>query len=233
MHALFYTNKNRILLPLLLLFTVFQINAQSRYLENGISGTSVEMYASFEDSAYTCLGLDASYSIGGIMDIGFSLEREKDTLRSIDVIEWNYAFLFNTILIKQTDFTPLSFQLEFAYGLTNLATKDSRENIQLGHGQGFNVAGSIFRTFFPHNPLACTLGVTTGYTNYIFSGLDPLVFDDPERQRFIDLMYGGFFAITYQSKRGLILTLQTDLLYNHSANSFLIKPSLLFITSTY
>ena len=215
----------KILLILFFFAAVFQTQAQSRYLDKGISGSGFRINTAADDTGIVSGSLAASYSIGGIMDVGFQLSRDENTVRGIEVVEWNYAFLYNIIIVKQTEFNPLNFQLEGSFGYSNI---DSESSDQIRADRGFAVGASVFHRFFPQNPFSLTLGVKGVYRNYLYFYIPPA--DDPVEERELDSKYGGFAAFTFRTGSGPLLTLETEILYNHSESGFLVQPSILFTT---
>ena len=220
---------------LLLLFLLFPAGAQSRYLEEGIGGSSFGMETRISDGGIYSLGLTASYSIGGIMDFGFRLARETGTLEETEKIDWNYSFLYNLIVIKQSDMVPFSFQLEGAYGYTNVSSHYLDVNNRSQSAQGFHVAGSLYRLFNADGNFLLLLGGKGKYENYLLSefntatGLPVL----SSTQRNEELSWGGVTALSFKIDKGPLITLQVEVLYNQEAAGYIIEPSLMFISPSF
>ena len=230
------TNIGKIsLISLFLLTAALPMAAQSRYLDDGIGGSSFGIRTLTDDTGVYSVGLSASYSIGGIMDFGFRLARETGTLETYDKTEWNYSFLYNLIVIKQADLIPFSFQLEGSYGYTNVSSVYLDGNSLTQNSQGFDVAGSLFRLFNSESSYPFLLGAKGKYKNYVLNQYDNTsgipVLDSSRRNE--DLMYGGIASLSYKMDQGPLFTLEVEALYNQTSEKFVVESSLLFTSPSF
>lgn len=221
----------KILLILLFLCLVLNGFSQSRYLENGIGGSCFAFNTNFSSPGITSLGASAAYSIGGIMDIGFQLSRENGTIEGTDSTAWNFDFLYNIIVIKQSDVIPLSIQLEAGYGFSNISSNYLTTNNITRGGQGFNMGASVFREFNSKGLFSFLVGGKINYKNFMFtevdsSGTASLTTTDRDEDFFV----GGITAVSFKPEKWPIFTIELEVLYNQYADSVFFQPSLLIIS---
>ncbi len=227
---------SKYVLILLLFLTLPPIFGQSRYLENGISGSCLTINAVIDDGNYLSSGLSAAFSIGGIMDFGFDLNRETGNISSFDKTDWIFSFFYNIIVLKQTEFTPFSFQLEGTYGYTN-SSSDYLDYYQYTRGgQGFKIGGSIYRDFLLGNSLSLIFGAKADYRNYVYTetnNQNPAAPVVNNTDRVENLRWGGLGAITFHPKSWPVFILETEVLYDQTDGSIIVEPSLLVISPSY
>ena len=225
--------RNGVLVICLCLFALTPLFAQSRYLEDGIGGSSFNLLTVIDDSGLSSAGVSAAYSIGGIMDLGFSLCRQTGTLEDSDRTDWSFSFLYNLLIIKQSEYVPLSAQLEVAYGYANTSADYLDDNEYALEGQGFDFGLSAFYEFNFSEQFSGTLGLKGNYSNYFYSEINYQVPDSPELNSFDrieNLKMGGLAAVTCKAGGRLLLTLELELFYNQPDGDISIEPSLIIIS---
>ncbi|MCK5201606.1 MAG: hypothetical protein KAR21_24800 [Spirochaetales bacterium] len=189
-----------IFIVLTLLFTLpISISAQSRYLEDGIGGPGFEFSMGIVDYGLTTFGMTAAYSIGGIMDIGVFADRETGTLGNDPNTDINVGFLYNLIVVKQTEYIPFNLQLEGSYGYTNVSS-DYLDGLDLQkEGQGFQLGMSIYSEILIISKFGILVGGKGLYTNYIFTTTDVPVPAEPvvyNLERIEELEFGFLSSIS-------------------------------------
>lgn len=224
--------KTAFLSALILLLFVFAANAQSRYLEKGIGGSCFQFDTLFDASGLSSFGLSAAYSIGGSMDIGFSLDRAAGSVEGFDSTEWSFDFLYNIIVIKQSDYIPVSLQLEGTYGFTNISSDYLTNQDYTLEGQGFSVGASVFREFNSKGLFSFLVGAKGQYKNYLFTTTDNSD-SSSTTERNENFKWGGIAGISFKPVRWPVFTIQTEILYDQTAGGIFIEPSLLIISPSF
>ena len=223
----------------LILFSIIIIaplSAQSRYLENGIGGSCVSWEGVVDSTGLFDMGIAASYSIGGIMDIGFQLNREIGLIENYSKVDWNYAFLYNLIIIKQTKSVPFSFQLEGSYGFSN-TDSDGLQNLHFTNsGQGFQIGGLVYREFKILSSWSLLLGVEGAYRNYLYTMMDETNPASPvidSLNRIEDFQWGGLAAVTFRAEHWPVISLESGICYDQNSGRILVEPKISIISPSY
>lgn len=221
-------------IPLIALFFCLSLTvySQSRYLEDGIGGSAFGFNTFISADGLDAVGLSAAYSIGGKMDFGFELNRENGRVNGVDSTVWNFDFVYNLIVIKQTEYVPLSLQLESGYGFSNYSSDNFSDPIESYEGQGFNLGASIFREFNSNGIISFLIGGKALYqnTNYTTTYNDGTV---QYIKRIEDFSYGGIAAISLKPARWPIFTIELEALYSQDAGGVYLQPSLLIISPSF
>ena len=206
---------------------------QSRYLEDGISGPGLTINAGVNDYKFTTIGMAASYSIGGIMDFGVLMNRVEGTLYDTARTDIDFNFIYNLIVVKQSEYTPFNVQLEGTYGYTNV-NSDYLDFFKFQRtGQGFTIGMSVFSDLALINHLDFLIGVKGFYRNYLFtltdiSNPDVPVVDSLERAE--ELKMGVLAAVSLKLDNWLVIALGTDLLYSIMESGVSVIPTLSVIS---
>jgi hypothetical protein len=221
----------------IILISLITINgySQSRYLENGNNGSSFEAKTGFDESGFISAGLAAAYSISGIMDFGFQLDRNIVKEATSESTEWSFDFLYNIIVLKQTEYVPLSLQLGITYGYSNVPSDYQDDPDLTREGQGFTVEASLFHEFNSRGVVSFLIGATGSYTNYLFTISDYSDTSDvtTEYDREENFLWGGIAAISLKPKNSPYFTIEVEVLSNDSADEIYVKPSFLIISPKY
>lgn len=221
--------KYKFILIVLLLISVLPLSvfAQSRYLEDGIGGPGFELSMGIVNYKLTTFGLNTAYSIGGIMDIGFYANRETGTLYNFDRTDYNFGFLYNLIVVKQTDNVPFNLQLEGSYGNTNVESEFLTSTSQKREGQGFTFGVSLYSKI----PVSSMFGILVGgkglYKNYIFTE----TIAGSERTE--EFQYGFISAISMKLDNWPIAALGVEVLYSTPDPGISVKPSISIVIPSY
>jgi hypothetical protein len=210
---------------------VININSQSRYLENGIGGSAFQINTVFADTELLSAGLSAAYSIGGIMDIGFQLNRELGTVYGYESTCWSFDFLYNIIVLKQTDYIPLSLQLESTYGFTNVSSDYLTATDKTREGQGLQLGASFFREFFPKKLFSFLIGAKGIYKNYKFTEVDSAL-STTLTERSEEFSFGGIVAVSFKPKKWPIFSIEVEVLFNQTSG-ISVEPSFLITSPKY
>jgi len=215
-----------IFLTMLILFsgTVF---SQSRYLEDGIGGPGFEFSMGIIDYNLTTFGVSSAYSIGGIMDIGFFANRVTGTLYNKDRTDINLGFLYNVIIVKQTEFVPLNLQLEGSYGYTNVESDYLNNTAQEREGQGFTIGVSLYNEISVFSKFGILIGGKGLYKNYIFTETNA------GSERTEELKYGFISALSMKLDNWPIIALGVEVLYSTPDPGISVKPSISIINPSY
>ena len=213
---------------LILVFTLpMAVSAQSRHLEDGIGGPGFEFSTVIDDYKLTTIGMTAAYSIGGIMDIGFFIDRETGTLYNFDRTDINAGFIYNLIVVKQTKYVPFSLQLEGAYGYTNVSSEYLDFFDIQRVGQGFKFGLSIYSELAVLSNFAILVGGKGSYKNYIFTE----TFAGSERIE--ELKFGFLSAISMKLDNWPIFSLGVEVLYSIPETGISVKPSISIVKPSY
>ncbi len=212
---------------ILLLAVPMVVSAQSRYLENGIGGPGFEFSVVVDDDILSTIGITAAYSIGGIMDIGVFVDRETGTLYDFDRTDINVGFLYNLIVVKQTEYVPFNLQLEGAYGYTNISSEylDFWGIQRIGQGFKFGISVYSELTLFSH--FAILVGGKGSYKNYIFTETIA------GSERIEELQYGFISAFSMKLDNWPIIALGVEVLYSTPDPGISVKPSISIINPGY
>lgn len=226
-----------IFIVLTLLFTLpISISAQSRYLEDGIGGPGFEFSMGIVDYGLTTFGMTAAYSIGGIMDIGVFADRETGTLGNDPNTDINVGFLYNLIVVKQTEYIPFNLQLEGSYGYTNVSS-DYLDGLDLQkEGQGFQLGMSIYSEILIISKFGILVGGKGLYTNYIFTTTDVPVPAEPvvyNLERIEELEFGFLSSISMKMDKWPIISLGVEVLYSIPDPGISVKPTISIVNPGY
>ncbi len=203
-----------LLIFILVLFPVL-IFSQSKFLEDGVGGSSFSVMSDFDTAGYKSSGFYAGYSIGGIMDFGvvLNLETPKNEL--------DFAFIYDIIVIKQNNYNPINIQLEGAYGFTHSlsdAAKDMR---------GFNLGAFLFHEFFRTSVVSVLLGAKAKYTNYMVVTYDNSDPNNPiilSSKRLEKISYGGEMALSVKIHNWPIISAGVTGFYIPASSDMVFTP---------
>lgn len=220
-----YWKKILLFLPLFVLYlqNPTPLTAQSRYLEGGVGGSSFQFNTELNVYSFVAAGVTAMYSIGGIMDIGFNLNREIEKIDDYEYSGWDFNILYNLVVIKQREYVPVSMQLEASYGYSNFSEKDDTSDDPDQKGYGFTVGASVYREFFRYNLFSFLIGAKGFYKNYLITDTN----DNSSRSE--QLYFGGIGAVTMRPDQWPYLTFEMELLYNESGGLRFV-PSIIVTT---
>lgn len=212
---------------ILVLTLPMAISAQSRHLEDGIGGPGFEFSTVIDDYKLTTIVMTAAYSIGGIMDIGFFINREKGTLYNFDRTDINAGFIYNLIVVKQTEYNPFSLQLEGSYGYTNVSS-DYLDffDIQMV-GQGFKFGLSLYSELAVFSNFAILVGGKGFYKNYIFTETIA------GSERVEELKYGFLSTLSMKLDNWPIISLGVEVLYSIPDPGISVRPSISIVNPGY
>ena len=221
--------KNGFFFLLITLFFVFSgtVSAQSRYLEDGIGGPGFDFSMSLIDYNLAMFEVSAAYSIGGIMDIGFYTNRETGTLYGFDRTDYNFGFLYNLIVVKQTENVPFNLQLEGSYGYTNVDSEYLTNTSQEREGQGFTFGVSLFSDIPVFSRFSILVGGKGLYKNYIFTE----TIAGSERTE--ELHYGFISDFSMKLDNWPIISLGLEVLYSVPDPGISVKPSISIVSPSY
>lgn len=217
-----------IYLVLILVFILpMAVSAQSRYLEDGIGGPGFELSMGIVDYNLTTFGMTAAYSIGGIMDIGVFLDREASTIHGYERTDINVGFLYNLIVVKQTEYVPFNLQLEGAYGYTNVDSEYLTGTGQEREGQGFQLGVSIYSEIPAFSKFGILVGGKSFYKNYVFTQTDI------GSERTEELRYGFLSAVSMKLDNWPIISLGVEVLYLIQDPGISVYPSISIVNPSY
>ncbi len=215
-----------IVLALLFILPI-SVSAQSRNLEDGIGGPGFEFSMGIIDYELRNFGLTAAYSIGGIMDIGVFADREIGTLSGYERTDINAGFLYNIIVVKQTENVPFNLQMEGSYGYTNVSS-DYLDffDVQMV-GQGFKFGISIYSEIVVFSNFAILVGGKGLYKNYIFTRTDI------GTERTEELKVGFLSAVSMKLDNWPIISIGAEVFYPVSDPGIIVRPSISIVNPSY
>jgi hypothetical protein len=221
--------KNGYIFLIITLLFIFPgtVSAQSRFLEDGIGGPGFEFSMGIEDYKFSTIGVNAAYSIGGIMDIGFYSNRETGTLYNFDRTDINIGFLYNFIVVKQTEYVPFSLQLEGSYGYTNVDSDYLTQTSQEREGQGFTLGVSLYNEIPLFLNFTILIGGKGSYKNYIFTE----TIAGSERTE--ELKYGFISAVSMKLDNWPIIALGLEVLYSTPDPGISVQPTISIVIPSY
>lgn len=223
-------NSKRIIFIAIFFIISTTVFSQSRYLENGISGSCFTFNTTFASGGLNSFGASAAYSIGGIMDIGFQLKKEEGVVEGFSSTDWGFDFVYNIIVIKQTDFVPVSLQLEGSYGYVNRLPENWTNSEDSLDGQGFNLGVSVFREFNKKGIISFLIGAKGNYRNFIYT---TTISGASAAERKEDLFWGGIAAVSLRPVNWPIFTVELEVVYNQLAGGIYLEPSFLIISPSF
>ena len=224
-----------ILLSLLAFYALPSIcTAQSKFLGNGIGGSSFEITTAIDNNSQVIsVGAGSAFSIGGIMDFGFKLNRGTGTILGYDRTDWNFNFKYNLIVIKQTVKIPISFQLEGSYGYTNITSEYLDIFNYQRYSRGFELGVLLFHEINQSGFITFLFGGTAAYSNYNTTELNiqnpnAPVINNVEKDE--NIRWGGLSAFSLKPQNGPFFTLQIIMSSDVDNSGWLFEPSFI-ITS--
>jgi len=221
--------KNGYIFLIITLLFIFSgtVSAQSRFLEDGIGGPGFEFSMGLVDYKLSTFGVNAAYSIGGIMDIGFYANRETGTLYDFDRTDINAGFLYNLIVVKQTKHIPFNLQLEGSYGYTNVSSEYLDFFDIQRVGQGFTLGVSLYNEILLFSKFGILIGGKGSYKNYIFTE----TIAGSERTE--ELQYGFISAFSMKLNNWPIIALGVEVLYSTPDPGISVQPTLSIVNPSY
>lgn len=221
--------KNVFIFLIITLLFIFSgtVSGQSRYLEDGIGGPGFEFSMGFVDYNLSTFGVSAAYSIGGMMDIGFYANRETGTLYNFDRIDISFGFLYNLIVVKQTETVPFNLQLDGSYGFTNVDSDFLTNTSQEREGQGFTLGVSLYHEILLFQKFGFLVGGKGFYKNYVFTETIS------GRERIEELKYGFISALSMKLDNWPIIALGVEVLYSTPIPGISVVPSISIINPGY
>ncbi|NOY09121.1 MAG: hypothetical protein GXP33_09800 [Spirochaetes bacterium] len=211
-------------------FISHSLFAQSRYLEDGISGPGFSFNVGIKNFKLTTIGMAAGYSIGGIMDFGVQMDSEQGTLHNTKSTNTDFDFMYNLIVVKQTEHIPFTIQLEGTYGYTNVSSDYLDSSKYRREGYGFSLGTSIYNELALFLHYSVLLGVKATYRNYIFTQTDitPSVPVMNSIERSEEIKVGVLAAFSIKLDNWSIISLGMDLLYSIMEPGVSVEPALSF-----
>ena len=180
----------------------------------GENGAGVEIFNIFEGMDFKNIGFKGGFSIGGMLDIGLKASYSFYKIVNKDANDLNAAIYFNAFILKQTQTMPLSIQILFSYGLTNVISDNLDLNndtvIDRRFGHGFSLGAGLYRDFFL-NKFNIAVGIVTEYTSYLFITQPITVEEDTvtDENRTNNLEYGGEIGFIITAFEGFYLSIRT------------------------
>ncbi len=231
----------RLIFFVAIFFIPFTLFAQSRFLEEGVAGTGFQINTQFDSSDsgifLDSIGASIAYSIGGIMDIGFILNRENGNVNDSNSINWNLDLIYNLIAIKQNEVNPINIQLEIAYGYTNYNNSAYLDYFDYTKtSQGYNLGISIFHEFLKDMIISFIIGGEFRYSNFnhiTYESSNPIapVVESYEHEE--NLYYGGFGNIIFKPDSGPLFSIEVSTMFNYNDDLIEIVPSFIYILPSY
>ncbi len=232
----------KFILSLIIFLLPGSLFSQSRFLEEGVAGTgfiiNTEIDYSIAESttSFASIGASTAYSIGGIMDIGFVINRETGIINGIESINWNLDLLYNLIAIKQNEVNPINVQLEVAYGYTNYNSEYLDIHDYTKTSQGYELGISLFHEFLQEQIFSFILGGEVKYSNFnhiTYESGDPLTAVVESYVHEENLYYGGFAFLSFKPDSGPLLSVGAAAMFNFNENLMEMTPSVIFILPSY
>lgn len=188
-------------------FSTVSIYSQSINIEKGVNGAGIEIFNAIDQGNFKTIGLKGGFSISGIMDFGLKANYSFYELNNEDINELNAAIYLDAFLLKQTDSFPLSFQLTFSYGLTNVEDEDNNIDNDINKdkyfGHGFTMGAGFYRDLI-FKKFNISLGILTEYRSYLFI-TRPLRFTDDSVSTF-EFIEERKYDLEYGAEVGVVLT---------------------------
>ncbi|MBN2656339.1 MAG: hypothetical protein JXR86_04705 [Spirochaetales bacterium] len=209
---------------------IFSTAAQSLYLEDGIGGSGFGITTSFTPDGYISSGISAAYSIGSIMDIGFKLNRINDETLYDDSLVWNLEFLYNLIVLKQSQYNPVNLQLEGLFGYSNISSDYYDTNSISEEGFGFQIGTTLSHEFFRKRLFSFLIGAKAHYRNYLYTLTDANAVPAENITRDESMAAGGIISLSLHPENFPIITIETQIIYDISNTQLQIIPTVFLIS---
>jgi hypothetical protein len=156
--------KNKLTLLLCIMLTI-NIYSQSSFLNEGQSGLGIGGLV-FSDKNGTGFGGTIGYSLYGVFDLGFSIDRyeykEKDLGEDLSVITMTPSI--NYFIVKQNGGTPLSVTLHAGYDKYKFYNYAYEQNNIKVKGDFYFVGGSVLGDFMTVNSITIQPSLSIYYT---------------------------------------------------------------------
>ncbi|MBB6479272.1 hypothetical protein [Spirochaeta isovalerica] len=207
--------------------------AQSLYLEDGIGGSAFGLSTTINGDGFKSAEVSAAYSIGGMMDIGFQLNRISGEILTYESTDWNFEFLYNLIVLKQGDYNPVNLQLEGLFGYSNITSVVYDNNSITEEGMGFQIGTTISHEFFKERLFSFLIGGKAHYKNYLYTKTDPNEVPTVSTERYESLAAGGLVAISLRPENFPIVTVETSIIYDITNDKLNVTPTLYLISPRY
>jgi hypothetical protein len=108
------------------LIVLSEVESQSIFIDSGSSGMSLAGGINLNDSG-AGFGIDAGYSLAGLVDFGFRYWRwrpDDETSDGLDVVSTAFVPSLSFLMLKQSEYIPLSIELGVGYGRAKLSGAD-------------------------------------------------------------------------------------------------------------
>jgi len=207
--------------------------AQSLYLEDGIGGSGFGLSTTFDGNGFESADLSAAYSIGGIMDIGFQLNRKTGEVLGYESTDWNFEFLYNLIVLKQSSYNPINLQMEGLFGYSNISAAIYDTNSITEEGLGFQIGAVLSHEFFKKRLFSFLIGGKAHYRNYLYTTNNPALTPAASSLRYESLAAGGLAAVSFHPENFPIVTFETAIMYDITNSKLRVTPTLLLISPQY
>lgn len=192
------------------------LGAQGAYLEKGVNGMGGEAKFVIGRDGFTGFGIVSGYSIGGILDVGGSVNYTLGELQGLDSTDIRAAVDYGVSVIKQSAKIPLSLKIKGSYGINKVFSEylDNTSATRRGTGYtlGLNMASNIRLT--SSWLIRVSLFGDYGSTKYITLPEGAQEATPGAVNHSADLYLGGALGFLFAFPQGPILAVQAELRSN-------------------
>ena len=189
---------------LILLLPAAALSAQSSYIPRGLNGSSFETGISLNNWRLRDIYGKLSYSIGGILDIGASVQYGFTSIGGASAYDVKLALHYSSIALKQDESIPISAKIAGSYGFSKMGSAFLEENDLEREGIGYDIGISLFRDFYIIPELAIRAGLRSNFHSYsyttdlIYTPPETVITQYPVYQREEEFYFGGEVGVSYQ-----------------------------------
>ena len=180
------------------------LSAQSSYIPRGLNGSSFVTGISLDNWHLRDVYAKLSYSIGGILDIGATVQYGFTSIGGASAYDVKMTIHYSTIALKQDESIPVSAKIGGSYGFSKMGSTFLQENDLEREGIGYDIGLSLFRDFYILSELALRFGIRSNFHSYnyttdlIYTPPETLVTQYPVFQREEKFYFGGEAGVSYQ-----------------------------------
>jgi hypothetical protein len=231
-----YSSKVWVFVCILACAISVDVAAQSSHLPRGSNGSSFEAGIALDDWHFATAFGKLSYSIGGILDVGASLQYGFTSVSGVSAYDVRLGITYSSLALKQDESVPISARISGSYGFSKVGSSFLEENDLAKEGIGYDISLAIFRDFFFTPSFSFRIGARADFHSYsyttdlIYTPPDTVVTQYPVYQREEQFYFGGETGVSFKLTPRLGLAILGELVFDTDLVP-IFRPLMRVITS--
>ena len=208
---------------------------QSSHLNRGANGAAFEGGVSLDNWHLAVAYGKLSYSIGGILDVGASLQYGFTSVSSVEAYDVRLGINYSTLALKQDDSVPISARISGSYGFSKVGSSFLDDNDLAKEGIGYDIGLALFRDFHFTPSFSFRIGIQADFHSYsyttdlIYTPPDTVITQYPVFQRDEEFYFGGETGFAFELTPLIAVAIGAEIVFDTDLVPFL-KPLVRIVT---